>query len=107
MSVKFPPRTSRTTEIRLASATASRTDETSITPKQMVSAKTMHRCSFLRSGAAGAGCGVFFFSSRRRHTRSDRDWSSDVLFRSARGVDTIVDAAHSWGQMDFKVADLG
>src|SRR5206468_8060701 len=24
-------------------------------------------------------CGsVFFFSSRRRHTRSDRDWSSDV-----------------------------
>src|SRR5206468_7520178 len=22
--------------------------------------------------------GVFFFSSRRRHTRSDRDWSSDV-----------------------------
>src|SRR3989440_6954262 len=21
---------------------------------------------------------VFFFSSRRRHTRSDRDWSSDV-----------------------------
>src|SRR3989440_9685707 len=26
------------------------------------------------------GCheSVFFFSSRRRHTRSDRDWSSDV-----------------------------
>src|SRR2546421_8541828 len=22
--------------------------------------------------------GCFFFSSRRRHTRSDRDWSSDV-----------------------------
>src|SRR5206468_5997864 len=22
--------------------------------------------------------GFFFFSSRRRHTRSDRDWSSDV-----------------------------
>src|SRR2546421_12838923 len=22
--------------------------------------------------------GYFFFSSRRRHTRSDRDWSSDV-----------------------------
>src|SRR2546421_9406620 len=21
---------------------------------------------------------IFFFSSRRRHTRSDRDWSSDV-----------------------------
>src|SRR5690606_40481276 len=27
--------------------------------------------------------GVFFFSSRRRHTRFSRDWSSDgVLFRS-------------------------
>src|SRR3989440_1338299 len=23
-------------------------------------------------------CYFFFFSSRRRHTRSDRDWSSDV-----------------------------
>src|SRR2546421_675625 len=23
---------------------------------------------------------AFFFSSRRRHTRSDRDWSSDVCF---------------------------
>src|SRR5216683_3909425 len=23
-------------------------------------------------------CVYFFFSSRRRHTRSDRDWSSDV-----------------------------
>src|SRR5256884_3388363 len=28
----------------------------------------------------------FFFSSRRRHTRCSRDWSSDVLlFRSHRG----------------------
>src|SRR5206468_8524696 len=39
----------------------------------------------------------FFFASRRRHTRSDRDWSSDVcssdlteieaLFRTARDAD--------------------
>src|SRR5699024_11825608 len=32
--------------------------------------------------ATGVGgllvCGDFFFSSRRRHTRSKRDWSSDV-----------------------------
>src|SRR5947209_1986773 len=27
---------------------------------------------------------IFFFSSRRRHTRYWRDWSSDVLFRSLR-----------------------
>src|SRR5699024_12178088 len=25
-----------------------------------------------------SGCFLFFFSSRRRHTRSKRDWSSDV-----------------------------
>src|SRR3989440_8319990 len=35
-------------------------------------------------------CFFFFFSSRRRHTRSDRDWSSDVCssdlaWRSAFG----------------------
>src|SRR5699024_6563802 len=29
---------------------------------------------------------LFFFSSRRRHTRSKRDWSSDVLFRSETKV---------------------
>src|SRR3989442_3177870 len=26
----------------------------------------------------GVDCGFFFFSSRRRHTRCGRDWSSDV-----------------------------
>src|SRR2546421_5389095 len=32
----------------------------------------------------------FFFSSRRRHTRSDRDWSSDVCSSdlSVRGLET-------------------
>src|SRR3989440_8006693 len=33
----------------------------------------------VRSGYGGRGSvAFFFFSSRRRHTRSDRDWSSDV-----------------------------
>src|SRR6478672_12136472 len=27
---------------------------------------------------------IFFFSSRRRHTRSDRDWSSDVCLPISR-----------------------
>src|SRR5256886_11005516 len=31
-----------------------------------------------RTGRDTAGCMVFFFSSRRRHTRFDCDWSSDV-----------------------------
>src|SRR5206468_9775537 len=35
---------------------------------------------------------VFFFSSRRRHTRSDRDWSSDVCSSDLRRtLDFILD----------------
>lgn len=30
-----------------------------------------------------------------------------VAMARARGVDCIVDAAHSWGQLDFKLTDLG
>src|SRR5205807_6392297 len=30
------------------------------------------------AGGAGEAARCFFFSSRRRHTRSDRDWTSDV-----------------------------
>jgi isopenicillin-N epimerase len=30
-----------------------------------------------------------------------------VAMARARGVDAIVDAAHSWGQLDFKIDDLG
>src|SRR5207253_3502646 len=30
------------------------------------------------TGSVGVCVGVFFFSSRRRHTRWPRDWSSDV-----------------------------
>src|SRR5699024_11347394 len=33
---------------------------------------------FMRSWKTVALMGWFFFSSRRRHTRSKRDWSSDV-----------------------------
>src|SRR2546421_8265528 len=36
----------------------------------------MLSCGGARGRLSAAGC--FFFSSRRRHTRSDRDWSSDV-----------------------------
>src|SRR5699024_11854289 len=31
-------------------------------------------------------CYLFFFSSRRRHTRSKRDWSSDVCSSDLRGT---------------------
>src|SRR3989449_2218901 len=39
----------------------------------------------------------FFFSSRRRHTRCSRDWSSDVCSS---------DLSARFGDIDFKAADL-
>src|SRR2546429_5239792 len=42
-------------------------------------------------------CYFFFFSSRRRHTRCSRDWSSDVcssdLITTIQGATTIIHAA--------------
>src|SRR5437868_14491447 len=35
---------------------------------------------------AVVGCFFFFFSSRRRHTRSKRDWSSDVCSSDLGGI---------------------
>src|SRR2546430_6081011 len=47
------------------------------------------RCECVRGWPRG-GCDGFFFSSRRRHTRFDCDWSSDVcssdLERLARAI---------------------
>src|SRR5206468_8196369 len=45
---------------------------------------------------------VFFFSSRRRHTRSDRDWSSDVcssdlLRLHCYGARNAADSRHRGG----------
>src|SRR6185312_17527544 len=45
----------------------------------------------------------FFFSSRRRHTRSDRDWSSDVCSSDlgatlTLGFGGIISALHAYGQ---------
>src|SRR5207249_5181522 len=47
----------------------------------------------------------FFFSSRRRHTRSKRDWSSDVcssdLVRSSRCVDDAPVRRYGTGPRDL------
>src|SRR5206468_4559187 len=34
-------------------------------------------------------CVIFFFSSRRRHTRSDRDWSSDVCSSDLKAAESL------------------
>src|SRR6266853_6952131 len=41
-----------------------------------------------------SGCFFFFFSSRRRHTRFDCDWSSDVCSSSCAGTDVLVLGNH-------------
>src|SRR3989449_3610146 len=41
-------------------------------------ASSMGRCQRLTPGTLSRGRWFFFFSSRRRHTRCSRDWSSDV-----------------------------
>src|SRR5207249_6245812 len=39
----------------------------------------------------------FFFSSRRRHTRSKRDWSSDVCSSDLRFIDVATTARRNHG----------
>src|SRR2546421_3664683 len=48
----------------------------------------MVKCEPVRFASRwSVGWWVFFFSSRRRHTRSDRDWSSDVCSSDLVGAD--------------------
>src|SRR2546422_2543432 len=52
----------------------------------------------------------FFFSSRRRHTRCSRDWSSDVC-SSDLGADRTTEPATNYaalrGQQDFRKGESG
>src|SRR5690606_40099509 len=41
-------------------------------------------------------CLLFFFSSRRRHTRFSRDWSSDVCSSDLAVVDTGIQPDHEF-----------
>src|SRR5699024_11386437 len=42
---------------------------------------------------------LFFFSSRRRHTRSKRDWSSDVCSSDLGKVDVLVSGIGTGGTL--------
>src|SRR5206468_9151739 len=46
---------------------------------------------FIARGCSKADL-LFFFSSRRRHTRSDRDWSSDVCSSDLKSFSTSLAA---------------
>src|SRR5256886_1875697 len=48
---------------------------------------TLWRIERGMSGRLGRMCIIFFFSSRRRHTRFDCDWSSDVCSSDLRWLD--------------------
>src|SRR6266508_6124219 len=43
---------------------------------------------------------LFFFSSRRRHTRWPRDWSSDVCSSDLPGLDCLVAETGAPGERD-------
>src|SRR2546427_3399018 len=51
-------------------------------------------------------CFFFFFSSRRRHTRFDCDWSSDVCSSdlSLRRRVSAADHGKRWGRKELRVA---
>src|SRR3712207_8116617 len=51
-------------------------------------------------------CLVFFFSSRRRHTRYWRDWSSDVCSSDLARVDELVELMGLGAFADKFVAEL-
>src|SRR2546428_10231369 len=53
----------------------------------------------------------FFFSSRRRHTRSDRDWSSDVcssdlVMVDGRSVYSPTFSGVFWDTLDLPLSDI-
>src|SRR5256886_7370244 len=56
--------------------------------------------SILTSGGSSCGLFIFFFSSRRRHTRFDCDWSSDVC-----SSDLALDQAKAQAQRDAAALD--
>src|SRR6267378_876063 len=61
---------------------------------------TMYHTYFTVTGTLTSGVQIFFFfSSRRRHTRSLRDWSSDVCSSDLAG-DRVRDKHHDHGQDD-------
>src|SRR3989440_9652792 len=63
------------------------------------------RVSIVRAVFWFTVCHFFFFSSRRRHTRSDRDWSSDVCssdLQIFRHLDRNVEGwAAPWDRLIF------
>src|SRR5699024_11759154 len=48
---------------------------------------------------------LFFFSSRRRHTRSKRDWSSDVCSSDLKAalIDTAFESVHVYIKNELKI----
>src|SRR5207237_2222573 len=50
---------------------------------------------------------VFFFSSRRRHTRFKCDWSSDVCSSDLREGSRVLDAPCGYGRLSLPLARRG
>src|SRR5690625_7316280 len=50
---------------------------------------------------------LFFFSSRRRHTRWPRDWSSDVCSSDLRGIIQVLPPLQTMESMLFELIWVG
>src|SRR5690554_7263254 len=48
----------------------------------------------------------FFFSSRRRHTRGGRDWSSDVCSSDLADLQKLLNAQYFGSASDFELQDV-
>src|SRR5690625_2940955 len=51
-------------------------------------------------------CLYFFFSSRRRHTRWPRDWSSDVCTSDLKSFENLVQEMDKWELEEIIVSSL-
>src|SRR5206468_6798798 len=60
-------------------------------------------CAQQGMGWWSTGGRLFFFSSRRRHTRSDRDWSSDVCSSDLALGERIRKESVDFGQLTLEV----
>src|SRR5690554_7554837 len=50
---------------------------------------------------------VFFFASRRPHTRCGRDWSSDVCSSDLKVADYIIDVGPEGGRLGGRIVGEG
>src|SRR5207249_7060625 len=67
--------------------------------------QTVRSAAVLVVGTNDAAVNFFFFSSRRRHTRSKRDWSSDVCSSDLHAPFSVAEVFGSVRSMILPIAE--